>query len=75
MQGLLEQLQVLMSPERNAPYKEIESKITELSDEIHKSNSFITKIVSTLKSANQNPIANYYWVLFVLIYVSAYFFQ
>ena len=75
MHGLLQQLQVLTSPERKIPYKEIKDKITELSNKIHETNNLIAKTVSTLKSAAQNPIASYYWVLFVLIYIGAYMFQ
>lgn len=56
-------------------YTEVEPKITELSNKIHETDNFIASIVSTLKNAKQNPIANYYWVLFVLIYVGAYMFQ
>ena len=68
-------MQVLTSPERKMSYKEVEPKISELSSKIHETDKFIANMVSTLKSANQNPIASYYWILFVLIYIGAYMFQ
>lgn len=75
MHGLLQQLQMLTSPEVKTSLKEIEPKITELSNKINESDESIAMIVHTLKSTSQNPIANYYWLLFVGIYAGAYFLQ
>ena len=74
MQGLLQQLQSAIL-EKKDNLSVVESKFLELSKEMQESTSVMANIVDTLKSANVNPIANYYWLLFVFIYAGAYFFQ
>ncbi len=75
MQGLLQQLQTLTSTEGKISLKEVEPKMSELSEKIYESDNAIAHIVTTLKKANQNPIASYYWLLFVFIYAGAYLLQ
>jgi len=54
-----------------ADLKGIEGKLMELVAEIQSTNSSMDAHLATLKSINSNPIANYYWLLFVALYVVA----
>ena len=74
MQGLLQQLQVLTT-EGSLKMADIDPKVSELTALMHESDDSITSIVTTLKNTNQNPVANYYWLLFIAIYAGAYLLQ
>ena len=75
MHGLLQQLQALTSPDVKLSLRDIEPKISELYAQIRESDDVIATIVETMKNTSQNPIANYYTLLFVFLYVGAYLFQ
>lgn len=79
MGGLLHQLQVLLTPDERshatAPMEDIQRKIEELRQEMQDCNDQAADTMELLKSASSNPGSNYYWLIFVLIYGSVYFFQ
>ena len=75
MQGLLQQLQTLVSIGESSNERDIEPKITELTVLMNNSDDSVASIVTALKNSNVNPIANYYWLLFVFMYAGVYLFQ
>ena len=54
---------------------EIDSKINNLRMILDTSNNKTTQIIETLKKSSSNLGAQYYWIVFVLIYGGVYLFQ
>lgn len=83
---MLEQLQSLAEMEKdlitspNTPsdaskLDSIQGKIIELRDHIDNSSDNTTRFIDQLKNCSANPGASYYWLIFVVMYGSIYFFQ
>ena len=53
----------------------IKSKLLQLHDEMDESNEIASQRITVLKHSSTNPGANYYWILFVLLYGGIYFIQ
>eukprot|EP01041_Mallomonas_annulata_P009885 gene9885-20570_t len=68
MQGLLHQLQVLVTVEERtkemAPVEDIKAKIDELKEVMKESTEASANVVAVLKDATANPGSNYYWLIF-----------
>lgn len=53
----------------------IKSKIVELRDQMDQSNEMTMQRIDKLRNSSSNPGANYYWIIFVVMYGGIYFFQ
>lgn len=51
------------------------TKLVELCDQLEMANESTKRHIQNLKSSNSNPGANYYWILFVILYGGMYFLQ
>ena len=78
VQGILQQLlhDVTSVSDQADEVKLVQSKLMNLVTGIQGVDSSLDRHLTDLKSVNANPIANYYWLLFVAIYIIvAYFMQ
>lgn len=55
--------------------EEIQEKLLECREVIDKTNASIAVMLDSLRRSSSNPGSDYYWILFVLMYVGVYFFQ
>ena len=71
VQGILQQLLHDMTTVSNQADEAllVQSKLINLVTDIQGFDSKLDRHLTVLKSVNANPIANYYWLLFVAIYV------
>jgi phosphopantetheine adenylyltransferase len=82
MNGLLHQLQVVITAtcDKNqtqdaSSMESVNDKIAELREFMEQSNESTTTFIETLKNASSNPGSNYYWLIFVALYGGIYFLQ
>lgn len=91
MHGLLHQLHVMvtdpsslltnsgqnagLSEDRQAAFKEFTDRIQQLKMEMDQSDVKMIETIELMKNASSNPGSQYYWLLFVLMYVGIYLFQ
>lgn len=54
---------------------ELQNKLLELRDGMEQASDNSSKFIEALKKCSTNPGANYYWIIFVLIYGGVYFMQ
>jgi hypothetical protein len=71
----LQELQLLTNKNSEIELNDLEYKVTELSSAMKNAESLLENLLVHLKSANMNPVANYYWLIFVAVYACAYYFQ
>ena len=73
VQGILQKLLHDVTTDKNQAdeAKLNPCKLMDLLAEIQVVDSSLDKHLTVLKSVNTNPIANYYWLLFVAIYIIA----
>lgn len=55
--------------------EQIQNKIVEVRNEMDQSTDYMMQKVEELRNSSSNPGANYYWLVFVVMYGSIYFFQ
>lgn len=55
--------------------EEVQGKLSELRDQMDQSNETTSMYIETLKNCSNNPGANYYWLIFVVMYGGMYFMQ
>jgi hypothetical protein len=76
----LQQLQDLVEikdfkkPSKNS-VEEIKRKIIEVREQMDQTNENTSLKIEELKNSSSNPGANYYWIIFVLMYGGIYLFQ
>ena len=62
-------------PDAAAQLQVLRSKILELHDQMDRASDSAALYVDALKKCSANPGAQYYWIIFVLMYGSVYFLQ
>lgn len=60
---------------KNSNQEQSRTKMVDLCDQIEVSNESTQRRIEVLRSSTSNPGANYYWILFVLLYGGVYFMQ
>jgi hypothetical protein len=84
MKELLQQLQTLVesggdlgaTPAKgDMQLESVQHKLVELRDIMDHNNDATTQSIEALRSCSSNPGANYYWLIFVVMYGSIYFMQ
>lgn len=53
----------------------VKAKITEIRDSMEETSEGYNRRIDDLKSSNNNPGSNYYWIVFVILYAGIYFVQ